>query len=110
LVVGGAVRRHPAFTQPGSRRYTQRGKRRDGLPGLATGTERGDKERLLAPRHPAFNKHPNPRKRRLQAQGVDCCSACGGTELVDAVDNHGQPYRGCARCVIGTAKGSEAKQ
>lgn len=29
------------------------------------------------------------------------CSNCGGTEFVDAVDNDGQRYRGCARCRAG---------
>ena len=28
------------------------------------------------------------------------CHSCGGFEFVDAIDNHGKPYRGCARCVI----------
>jgi hypothetical protein len=28
------------------------------------------------------------------------CAVCGGRVFVDAIDNHGQPYRGCARCRI----------
>ena len=30
----------------------------------------------------------------------DRCPSCGGTEFVEAVDNHGQPYIGCANCTI----------
>lgn len=30
------------------------------------------------------------------------CGVCGGYALVDAIDNHGQPYRGCARCRLMT--------
>lgn len=29
------------------------------------------------------------------------CWNCGGNEWVDAVDNDGDTYKGCARCVIG---------
>ena len=28
------------------------------------------------------------------------CMSCGGKEFVKAVDNHGEEYEGCARCVI----------
>ncbi len=28
------------------------------------------------------------------------CLICGGTEFVDAVDNDGESYRGCAKCVV----------
>ena len=28
------------------------------------------------------------------------CVACGGNEFVQAVDNTGQSYEGCARCTI----------
>lgn len=28
------------------------------------------------------------------------CTICGGTEFVDAIDNLGKRYRGCARCVV----------
>lgn len=28
------------------------------------------------------------------------CTSCGGTETVDAIDNHGKPYKGCANCRI----------
>lgn len=28
------------------------------------------------------------------------CAICNGREFVDAIDNYGQRYRGCARCVI----------
>lgn len=28
------------------------------------------------------------------------CGVCGGTRFVKAVDNHGEEYLGCARCVI----------
>lgn len=31
---------------------------------------------------------------------IEHCSFCGGTEFVDAVDNHGEAYRGCGRCII----------
>jgi len=30
----------------------------------------------------------------------DRCGCCGGTRLVDAVDNFGRQYRGCASCRI----------
>lgn len=30
----------------------------------------------------------------------DGCRACGSTETIDAVDNSGQPYKGCARCTV----------
>ena len=28
------------------------------------------------------------------------CASCGGIETVDATDNHGKPYKGCANCRI----------
>ncbi len=28
------------------------------------------------------------------------CVSCGGSQFIDAVDNHGQSYQGCARCVV----------
>lgn len=28
------------------------------------------------------------------------CSNCGGMEFVDAIDNDGERYRGCAKCVV----------
>jgi hypothetical protein len=31
---------------------------------------------------------------------LDKCGVCGGRVFVNAVDNHGNKYRGCARCVI----------
>jgi hypothetical protein len=30
----------------------------------------------------------------------DACIGCGGTETIEATDNHGDRYIGCARCVI----------
>lgn len=26
------------------------------------------------------------------------CAGCGSTELIDAVDNDGKPYKGCPKC------------
>jgi hypothetical protein len=37
------------------------------------------------------------KKRRLH---VDRCASCGGTQFVPAVDNYGNPYPGCIRCVL----------
>lgn len=31
---------------------------------------------------------------------VDRCNSCGGTEFVQAVDNDGKAYFGCARCIV----------
>ncbi len=28
------------------------------------------------------------------------CPSCGGTRWINAVDNFGQPYTGCANCVL----------
>lgn len=28
------------------------------------------------------------------------CKTCGDTALIDAVDNHGNTYRGCAKCKV----------
>lgn len=36
----------------------------------------------------------------MKRKRPDRCAACGSTELVDAIDNHGQPYKGCTHCVI----------
>lgn len=38
--------------------------------------------------------------RRRRRELAERCACCGGSEFVDAVDNHGLPYRGCARCII----------
>jgi hypothetical protein len=29
------------------------------------------------------------------------CPNCGGSVFVPAIDNHGKPYTGCPRCVVG---------
>lgn len=31
---------------------------------------------------------------------ADRCTSCGGTEFVQAVDNDGRSYPGCARCIV----------
>lgn len=31
---------------------------------------------------------------------IERCKSCGGSELVNAVDNHGQAYRGCGQCRV----------
>lgn len=30
----------------------------------------------------------------------NACLVCGRSDWVDAVDNHGKPYKGCAHCRI----------
>lgn len=35
----------------------------------------------------------------------NACLGCGRTDTVDAIDNHGKPYQGCARCVVAAAPG-----
>lgn len=41
-----------------------------------------------------------PDKKREQ------CGICGRTAMIDAVDNYGNSYRGCARCrVVGGPRG-----
>lgn len=37
---------------------------------------------------------------RARRKRPDRCASCGGSDLVDAIDNHGRPYRGCARCRV----------
>ena len=32
------------------------------------------------------------------------CIGCGGTRTVDAVDNFGNPYKGCPNCRLKSAK------
>lgn len=39
----------------------------------------------------------------------DSCNSCGGTEFVQAVDNHGKPYLGCARCIVSLPDGKLAE-
>lgn len=29
------------------------------------------------------------------------CTSCGGSTFINAIDNHGQSYRGCAMCRVG---------
>lgn len=36
----------------------------------------------------------------MKRRKPDRCGTCHGTKLVKAVDNHGEEYLGCARCVI----------
>lgn len=38
--------------------------------------------------------------KRARRRRTEWCSNCGGSDFVSAVDNHGQAYMGCSRCVI----------
>lgn len=49
---------------------------------------------------PAGGIRPRRRERARRSRWDGCCRACGGADMVDAVDNDGRPYRGCARCTL----------
>jgi hypothetical protein len=47
---------------------------------------------------------PRSRARRRRYKRIVCCPGCGGTEFAEAVDNNGQRYPGCVRCIITTGE------
>lgn len=55
---------------------------------------------------------PEERARRAEQRRrsrLGLCWNCGGSEFVDAVDNHGCHYEGCARCIIVLPKAPAAE-
>lgn len=50
-------------------------------------------------RRRGVHDRPSPRM-QTHTPTQDHCTSCGGTEFVDAIDNLGQPYRGCKQCRI----------
>ncbi len=62
-------------------------------------------------RRRGVHERPIPRTRAIrellvgletlaQTSTREHCTTCDGTNFVDAIDNDGQPYRGCKRCRI----------
>jgi hypothetical protein len=51
-------------------------------------------------RHQLSGEELARRKEQRRRSRLGLCWCCGGSEFVDAVDNRGEAYKGCARCVI----------